>query len=182
MINDKVKEELRNIPDYCDLFDCDVNYYDNAPMTYLSNQLLPQSSFAQELGPEHFQNTPDYYSSDDLEDAKKYAKDIAENCGDDTDCLKTGNRFSKIYAFSGVTMILLALNSIGMLFGSCSYHVRGLTTICGALFSILNFAAIITAGVFRFNSWGKLSALCQGPTRYEVDDEGALSLSDEWTV
>ena len=117
-----------------------------------------------------------------MKDAEMYYNDIKDNCGNDTDCLNAGNRFSIIYALSGVSMILLAFNSIGMLFGSCSYHVRGLTTICGALFSILNFAAIITAGVFRFNSWGKLSALCQGPTRYEVDDDGALSLSDEWTV
>jgi hypothetical protein len=96
--------------------------------------------------------------------------------------LNAGNRFSKIYAFSGVTMILLALNSFCMLFGSCSYHVRGLTTICGALFSILNLAAIITTGVFRFNSWGKLSALCQGPSLYDIDDDGKLDLSSDWTV
>jgi hypothetical protein len=96
--------------------------------------------------------------------------------------LNAGNRFSKIYAFSGVTMILLALNSFCMLFSSCSYHVRGLTTICGALFSILNLAAIITTGVFRFNSWGKLSALCQGPSLYDIDDDGKLDLSNDWTV
>ena len=117
-----------------------------------------------------------------MEDVQQYFKDIMKNCGGSADCYNTGNRYSKIYIFSGVTMFLLALNSFWMLFGSCSHHVRGLTTICGALFSILNFASIITTGVFRFNSWGKLSALCQGPSKYEANDFGFLALSEDWTV
>ena len=160
-----------------------------AQMLYqmMLDQELALSSLDQELvqsrlDQEHIEINLNWYDSDDMEDAQKYFKDIMENCGDDADCLNAGNRYSKIYVFSCVTMFLLALNSFCMLFSSCSYHVRGLTTICGALLSILNFAAIITTGVFRFNSWGKLSALCQGPSLYDVDDDGDLKLSDDWTV
>merc|ERR1739844_778110 len=114
----------------------------------------------------------------------KYIYEIWDDCGADEDCFKPGNRFSLIYALSGITMLLLALNSCFMLCGACSYHVRGLTACCGGLCSCLNFAAIITTGVFRYNSWGKLSALCEGPTLYDddADDFSKLGLLAGWLV
>ena len=141
----------------CDMEDCDVIFYDHLPQLYF----------------------PAQYSPDDLEDARKYMQEIVDDCGVDQDCYKPGNRFSLIYALSGTTMLLLALNSCFMLCGTCSYWVRSLTAGCGGLCSCLNFAAIITTGVFRYNSWGKLSALCEGPSKY---DDDVNKLSDDWTV
>ena len=90
------------------------------------------------------------------------------------ECAPSGNRFNVIYILSGVTMLLLAANSALMILGAWSFHARGLAGCCGSLCCCLNLAAIITTGVFRYNNWGSLSALCNGGSKY-VDDSSLLS-------
>ena len=77
-------------------------------------------------------------------------------------------------------MLLLAINSCCMLAGTWIVQARLMAGICNCCCCCLNLAAIITIGVFRFNAWGKLSALCDGPSKYKEDD--GLSLSDDRTV
>ena len=79
-------------------------------------------------------------------------------------------------------MLLLAINSCCMLAGTWVLQARLMAGVCGCCCCCLNLAAIITIGVFRFNAWGKLSALCEGPSKFENDDGGTLNLSDDHTV
>ena len=76
-------------------------------------------------------------------------------------------------------MLLLAANSALMILGAWSFHARGLAGCCGSLCCCLNFAAIITTGVFRYNNWGQLSALCDGDSKYDSDSN---SLNSDRTV
>ena len=121
-----------------------------------------------------------YFS--DLDSASEYYKEIVDECGAynaGDDCWNQGNRFSKIYAFAGTTMMLLAANSILMLLGAWFVHARLWAGICGCCCCCLNVASIITTAVFRFNSWGKFSTLCDGPSKF---DNGINPLSDDRTV
>ena len=77
-------------------------------------------------------------------------------------------------------MLLLAANSILMIIGAWNFHARALAGTCGSLCCCLNLASIITTGVFRFNSWGKLSMLCNGASKF--DDDADPPLSDDRTV
>ena len=76
-------------------------------------------------------------------------------------------------------MILLTAKSAMMILGAFSLHVRLAAGCCLTLCGCLNLACIITTGVFRFNSWGKLSTLCDGPSKF-VDNDSPLS--DDRTV
>lgn len=70
-------------------------------------------------------------------------------------------------------MFFLAANAGLMILGSWNFNARGLAACCGGICCCLNFGAIITTGVFRFNSWGMLTALCLAPTKYEgMTDDG----------
>ena len=92
-----------------------------------------------------------------------------------------GNRFSKIYALGGTTMLMLSANSAMMILGAWSFHARIVAGYCGSLLSCLNFIAIITTGVLRYNNWGQLSAICDGPSKY-VSGEQKVLMSDHRTV
>ena len=121
-----------------------------------------------------------YYS--DLASADEYYKEIVDECGAynaDNECWNRGNRFSKIYALAGITMMLFACNSVLMLLGTWFVHARLCGGVCGCFCSCLNVASIITTAVFRFSSWGKLSTLCDGPSKF---DNGINPLSDDRTV
>ena len=120
---------------------------------------------------------------DNVNDATDLVNDIADACDVTTSiaslryaqivaCDTMGNRFSIIYALCGTTMLLLAANSALMILGAWSFHARGLAGCCGSLCCCLNFAAIITTGVFRYNNWGQLSALCENcPSKYSDSGE-----------
>ena len=117
----------------------------------------------------------------DWSSAETYGTAIEEACGasEFTDsCYTDGNNWSVIYSLCGVTMCLLALNSAMMILGAWSFHARGLASCCGSLCCCLNFAAIITTGVFRFNNQGNLSALCLAPTKYDSSND---TTNNDWT-
>lgn len=109
----------------------------------------------------------------DWKQATSYWDEIRKNCETEyvesgsKDCYKEGNRWSVLYALNMATMYLLAANAALMILGAWNLNARGLSACCASLLCCLSLAAIITTGVFRFNSWGQLSALCLAPTKYE---------------
>ena len=141
------------------------NFYNQLPNYYYSDETM----------------RAEYYGSNS-DRASDYIQDITRDCGSDEEgdpCWYTGNNFSAMYTFSAYTMMILAFNSWGMFFGTWSAISRSAAGICVPCCGCLNLACIITTAVFRFNTWGKLSALCDGPSKYKDD---GLSLSDDRTV
>lgn len=110
----------------------------------------------------------------DYGEATSLVEDLKSECGTDatSSCWTNGNRWTVVYALCGTTMLLLAANSGLMILGAWSLHARGLAACCGSLCCCLNLAAIITTGIFRYNTWGQLSALCLGPTKF---DSGSIT-------
>ena len=89
-------------------------------------------------------------------------------CGEDENsCWDDGNRWSIVYTLGAITMLLLAVNSVILILGAWSFHMRSLSACCASLCTCLNLGAIVTIGVFRFNTFGKFSALCTGPAKYD---------------
>ena len=84
--------------------------------------------------------------------AAEYQTDILEDCGTDIGCLLQGTRWSVVYAFCGITLMLVAANAGIQLIGVWSYHMRALSACCGSCLNCVVFAAIITTSVFRFNT------------------------------
>ena len=124
----------------------------------------------------------DYFS--DYDQATEYWITIGVDCGlsdYDVSCWQDGNRWSVVYGFGGVVMVMLALNSAVMIAGAWNHHARGLSLACGGLCSCLNLAAIITIGVFRFNTWGLFSALCTGGSHYDSSKSSGLSDSHTYS-
>ena len=98
--------------------------------------------------------------------ALDYMQDLDDQCGSDDDyCFSC--KWSVVYALNGWLMILMAVNSFIIAAAHWNFHARALTACCGCLLSCVNFAAVITTAVFRFNTQGKLAALSEFPTKYE---------------
>ena len=75
-------------------------------------------------------------------------------------------------------MFLLAGNSALLVLGAWYLSARSIAVFCGSLCYCNLFAAIVTTGVFRFNTWGKLSALCVAPTNYEGMNDDDTKVTD----
>ena len=75
-------------------------------------------------------------------------------------CVAEGNRWSILFALNTATLFLLVVNAGLTIGGAFNFHARGLAACCATLCCCLNLGAIITTGVFRFNSVGSLTALC----------------------
>mmetsp|Transcript_8074 Transcript_8074/g.9289 ORF Transcript_8074/g.9289 Transcript_8074/m.9289 type:complete len:131 (-) Transcript_8074:71-463(-) len=56
-----------------------------------------------------------------------------------------------------------------MVFGAWNLHARMIGLCCACLLGCVNFAALITTAVFRFNSMGQLASLSLAPTYYTGD-------------
>lgn len=82
------------------------------------------------------------------------------------DCVERGCRWSTIYYFCAVTMLLLAANSCVQFAGTWWHKLRALGACLASLLCCVNLAAIVTTGVFRFNYMGKLAALSQLDNQY----------------
>lgn len=77
-----------------------------------------------------------------------------------------GCRWSKLYLLNGITCILIAINCIFAIIGAFVFKCRAVSSCFGSLLCCLTTAAIVTTGVFRFNTYGKLAALSLTPTKY----------------
>lgn len=122
-----------------------------------------------------------YYTQDDqwadLELANEYIAEFeTDGCTWSLNCLEKGCRWSIIYSFSGITMLLLAANSMVQAVGSYRYRMRALGAVCASMLCCVNLAAIITTGVFRFNLMGKLAALSQLDNKYEGLTQGETDI------
>ena len=80
-----------------------------------------------------------------------------------------GCRWSIIYIFSGFTMIIIAANACLQIVGAFVYQARAISSCFVSVLTCLNIAAIVTTGVFRFNTIGRFAALSLTPSKY--DDE-----------
>ena len=84
-------------------------------------------------------------------------------------------------------MIIIACNAILQLVGTWNYKARAVSSCFASVLTCLNISAIITTGVFRFNTVGKWAALSLTPSKYEKPFDlstGTMivsSLSDEHT-
>ena len=101
----------------------------------------------------------------DQEQADEYRRELEKSC--DEECRKLGNRWSIIYEFCGFTLMLLAVNGIAQAIGAYNFHARAIAACCGCLLGCVNFAAIITTCVFRFNIMGRYSTLSLMPSQYD---------------
>uniref|UniRef100_A0A7S3I508 Uncharacterized protein n=1 Tax=Favella ehrenbergii TaxID=182087 RepID=A0A7S3I508_9SPIT len=117
------------------------------------------------------------------------ANDLKKDLIDwDMDKLKKGSRFSitehiffsVIYAFCGITFLLVATSYLCLAVGAYVMYTRMAGLCCSCCLGCINFAALITAAVFRFNSAGKFAALSKAPSKWEGTDSVAL-ISDDRT-
>ena len=99
----------------------------------------------------------------------------------DTDKYDLGSRYSVIYAFCGVTFVMIAVANCCISIGAYNLQARMLGGCCGCCFGCVNFSALITTAVFRFNAMGKLAALSTTPTKYEGVSEREVIASDDTT-
>lgn len=101
----------------------------------------------------------------DIDQAQEYAEELREDCSED--CFKDGCRWSIIYKFCAMTLILIAFNGIFMTLGAWNIQTRAISGCCCCLLGIVNLAAMITTCIFRFNTMGKLAALSQQGSKYD---------------
>jgi len=78
-----------------------------------------------------------------------------------------GCRWSKIYKLCAFTMLGLAAANVLQAIGAFQYESRMFGAMFGCLLGCINFAAIVTTGVFRFNTMGKYAALSTTPSKYD---------------
>ena len=93
-----------------------------------------------------------------------------------------GCRWTVIYGFAGVILLLQAANAVALLLGVWVFKARLVGICCACVMSCINFAAIIITGVFRFNSMGRLAALSRRATQFDSSISAEdYYLSDSWT-
>ena len=98
----------------------------------------------------------------------------------DVDKIALGSRFSVVYAFCGITFIMIATANLCISIGAYNLQARMLGGCCGCCFGCINFAALITTAVFRFNTMGSLAALSETPTKY-TENGNMIVASDDTT-
>ena len=87
----------------------------------------------------------------------------------DQDIVNKGSRFSIVYSLCGFTLALLALSNFCLMCGAWNLYARMCGLCCAFCLGCVNFAALITTGVFRYNTMGKLAALSLVPTKYDAE-------------
>ena len=97
--------------------------------------------------------------------------------------MNRGTQWSLVYLLSSLSCFLLAANGLFFFFGAWSFHMRMVGACLAVFMSCFNFLAIITTGVLRFNTMGKLAALSIYPTTYKGlnDTETAILLGEDST-
>ena len=134
----------------------DGKIYDNLPRFYFD----PTSS-------------TDYYT--DYEKALEYQSEIT---GWDYDTQQKGTRFSVIYSLCGITMALLSVSNCCLILGAWSLYARMAGLCFACCLGCVNVAAIVTTGVFRYNTMGKLAAISLAPSKYDDSSTASLYFTD----
>ena len=107
----------------------------------------------------------------DDQEALKFMEDISGCNGNE--CSGDGTKWSVMYALNGATFLLFSLNAILGIFGSIFFWPRVIGFVCNCCLSCILFAGIITTGVFRYRTWGKLCSLCTSATH--ITESGELT-------
>lgn len=108
-------------------------------------------------------------------------------CGDDEACLEKGSRWTTVFLFSGILNAFLAANLFLILIVVCRRFKPRLwmaSILCNCLCNWINFAALITALVFRFSEIGTFCARQTNPTYFiaSTESESATGqLTSAWT-
>ena len=111
-------------------------------------------------------------------DRAKYLQDLIKtDC--DADCMKEGTRWSLIFLFNGLTMALLSFTYLLIAIGSRYFTTRIIGACLNCFLSCVHFATIVTTAIYRFNTKGKLAAICIAPSYFEGSDTGVIGNS--WT-
>ena len=84
--------------------------------------------------------------------------------------IEKGSRFSVIYGFCGITLILLALTSACLSIGAYNMRARMAGLLCSCCLGVLNFVGLICTAVFRFNKMGQLASLSLVPSEFKATD------------
>ena len=100
----------------------------------------------------------------------------------DLDTIADGSRFSVIYAFCGITFLLIGFANLCLTIGAYSFMARACGLCCMCALGCVNFAAIITTACFRFSTMGQLAALSTCPSKYEGRPYENIVLSDKRTM
>ena len=80
-----------------------------------------------------------------------------------------GCRWSVLYKFCGILLILIAFNNVFQALGAYNFKSRQIASCCSCCLCCVHLAAIITTGVFRFNTWGSLAALSETGNWFDED-------------
>ena len=91
------------------------------------------------------------------------------NC--DAECWTIGNRWSTIYMLGAAAMGMFLVQAVLVSCGVYLYPVRLIALFFQSVFCLFNFVAVIVMAVFRFNTIGKLAALSQTGSTYQVEDD-----------
>ena len=83
--------------------------------------------------------------------------------------------------FGAVTLLTLGFANCCLAVGAWVLIARVIGLCLSCIFGCVNFAAIITIGVFRFNPFGQLAAMSDAPSKFESIDGPELTLSDKRT-
>ena len=115
----------------------------------------------------------------DTRQALEYIADLEEEYGMSAEVSDLSCKWSVVYKFCGITFIMIAANSLLNTLGAFNFQSRQLAGVCGCCLGCLNLASVITTGVFRFRTQGKLASLSEVPNWYDssANFEG-LPLSD----
>ena len=104
-------------------------------------------------GPFDYSDYSETEVNDMLSDFEDWGKDKREK----------GSRFTVVFAFCGVILLTMAFWELCLCAGSVVYAARACGLFCICCFNCVLLAAIITTGVFRFNTAGKLAAISLTP-------------------
>lgn len=76
---------------------------------------------------------------------------------------------------------MIAVANLCISIGAYNLQARMLGGCCGCCFGCVNFSALITTAVFRFNAMGKLAALSTTWTKFESSNGDKYLVSNETT-
>lgn len=109
-------------------------------------------------------------------DAIEAARDGIDYCGDDAECYKGGNNWSKIFLANGILLILVVVNMLVIIKGTMTPIFRLVGAWLAAALCLAHFGIVIYTAVYRFYPGGRICALDNTPTGASGDE-----VEDTWT-
>jgi len=110
-----------------------------------------------------------------MTEANELKLKINETC--DVDCIAKGSEWSIIYAFAGFVGILMAINSLFLIFGGWVYRTRMIGIFCHDFLTLMALCSFIVTWRYRYRDQGKLAAMSTMPSHLKSETEYDLT----WT-